>query len=84
MPRLAPILDRGAQAGRLPEIDARTAISWTTRLITSLALMPLPEDTSEHGLAAAVSDLLDVTGSIAAAHTAARTASTGSEAVPGS
>lgn len=68
VPRLGPILEEGARAGRLPAVDTRVAITWTTRLITSLALMPLPEDTAEADLAAAVADLLDVTGSIAAAH----------------
>lgn len=68
VPRLGPILEEGAREGRLPEIDPRVAITWTTRLITSLALMPLPEDTAEVDLAAAVADLLDVTGTIAAAH----------------
>lgn len=75
VPRLGPILELGAREGRLPEFDARVAITWTTRLITSLALMPLPEDTPEEGLAAAVSDLLDVTGSIATAHVVRRDAS---------
>lgn len=68
VPRLGPILEQGAREGRLPDVDVRVAITWTTRLITSLALMPLPEDTAEADLAAAVADLLDVTGSIAAAH----------------
>lgn len=68
VPRLGPILEEGAREGRLPEIDPRVAITWTTRLITSLALMPLPEDTAEADLSAAVADLLDVTGTIAAAH----------------
>lgn len=67
VPRLGPILEEGAREGRLPEIDPRVALTWTTRLITSLALMPLPEDTAEADLAAAVADLLDVTGTIAAA-----------------
>ncbi len=70
VPRLGPILEEGAREGRLPEIDPRVAITWTTRLITSLALMPLPEDTAEADLAAAVADLLDVTGTIAAAQAA--------------
>lgn len=67
-PRLGPILEAGMREGRLPVVDVRVAITWTTRLITSLALMPLPEDTGAEGLAATVADLLDVSGSIAGSH----------------
>lgn len=66
VPRLAPILAAGADEGRWPEIDARVAVTWTTRLITALAVMPLPEDTEEADLRREVGALLDVTTSIAA------------------
>jgi AcrR family transcriptional regulator len=66
VPRLAPIIEAGAREGRWPEIDARVAVTWTTRLITALAVMPLPEDTEEDDLRREVGALLDVTTSIAA------------------
>lgn len=64
VPLLAPVLDAGTQEGRWPAIDARAAITWTTRLIGSVVTMPLPEDSSESGLRQAVGALLDVATTI--------------------
>lgn len=64
-PVLSPVIAAGAAEGRWPAMDARVAITWTTRLITSLVTMPLPEDSAEHDLRTAVGSLLDVTTSIA-------------------
>ncbi|KAA1421791.1 TetR/AcrR family transcriptional regulator [Nocardioides humilatus] len=66
LPRLGPILEAGARVGRWPEIDPRVAITWTTRLTTAMAVMPLPEDSGEADLRREVGALLDVTQSIAA------------------
>lgn len=64
-PRLGPILDAGVAAGRWPQIDKRVAITWTTRLITSLIVMPSPDDSTDAGLRAQVEALVDVAGVIA-------------------
>lgn len=64
-PVLSPVIEAGAADGRWPAIDARVAITWTTRLITSLVTMPTPDDASERDLRTAVESLLDVTTSIA-------------------
>lgn len=63
-PRLGPIIDAGAADGRWPQIDKRVAITWTTRLITSLIVMPSHEDRTESGLRAEVEALVDVTAVI--------------------
>lgn len=63
-PRLGPILDAGAAEGRWPQIDKRVAITWTTRLITSLIVMPSREDGTDAGLRSAVEALVDVTSAI--------------------
>ncbi|WP_183093496.1 TetR/AcrR family transcriptional regulator [Nocardioides stalactiti] len=66
LPRLSPVLEAGAAEGRWPQIDPRVAITWTARLTTALAVMPLPEDSAEADLRREVGALLDVTQSIAA------------------
>lgn len=70
VPLLAPVLEAGTREGRWPAIDARAAITWTTRLVVSLVAMPLPEDTGEAGLRHTVETLLDVATTIARANPA--------------
>lgn len=67
VPRVTPVLKAGAEQGAWPDISPRIAVLWTTRLVTSLITMPLPEDTSELGLRTTISELIDVANSIASA-----------------
>lgn len=59
-PRLAPILEAGAESGRWPSINPRVAITWTVRLVMSLILMPRPEDAFDEDLHQEVAALLHV------------------------
>lgn len=59
-PRLAPILEAGAESGRWPSINPRVAITWTVRLVMSMILMPRPEDSFDEDLRLEVAALLHV------------------------
>ncbi|TQL66284.1 TetR family transcriptional regulator [Nocardioides albertanoniae] len=63
-PRLGPIIDAGVAQGRWAPLDKRVAITWTTRLITSLIVMPSQEDSTDAGLRAEVAALVEVAGAI--------------------
>ena len=64
-PVIGPIVKAGVDEGRWPPIDTRVAITWTTRLITSLVTMPLPDDATPATLRASVGSVLDVATTIA-------------------
>lgn len=59
-PRLAPILEAGAVAGRWPSINPRVAITWTVRLVVSMILMPRAGDAFDEDLRLEVAGLLHV------------------------
>ncbi|MDO7869461.1 TetR/AcrR family transcriptional regulator [Nocardioides jiangxiensis] len=64
-PRLTPIIRARVASGAWPDVDPRTAITWTTRLITSFITMPLPEDATRASLHATVESVLDIASTIA-------------------
>lgn len=62
--RLEPVVRRGIAEGRLPDVDIRSLLIWTSRIVLSLVLMPMPDDDGPEGVRASVDRLLTLGGSV--------------------
>lgn len=62
--KLEPLLREGIESGRLPAVDLRTLLIWTSRIVVSLVLMPMPDDEGHEGVRSSVAALFELTRAV--------------------